>query len=182
MSKTASPPAFSSKYAVTVAPSRRLPPTSLHLIQGPLPVRSKPKHTLPSLPRPAFYPKVHVPKDGPEVRARRKARDVVLVDEHRPHGDFPVQVALQLSTRLRSNSSRRSSLDSTSSEGSSSSGNSSPVSEAESFHNVPTSPSVYALLEQKFVRGPWDHSGAIRVPFDVNAVLAPPRPVAVNPY
>ena len=30
------------------------------------------------------------------------------------------------------------------------------------------------------VRGPWDHSGSIRVPFDVGAVLPPPMPAAVG--
>ncbi|KAJ7197241.1 hypothetical protein GGX14DRAFT_471971 [Mycena pura] len=33
---------------------RRSPPTSLRLVQGPVPPRSVPRHTLPSVPRPTF--------------------------------------------------------------------------------------------------------------------------------
>ena len=33
---------------------------------------------------------------------------------------------------------------------------------------------------REFIRGPWDHSGAIHVPFDVGAVLPPPMPAAIN--
>ena len=29
-------------------------------------------------------------------------------------------------------------------------------------------------------RGPWDHSASIKVPFDVEAVLAPPQRAVVN--
>jgi len=182
MSRTPSPPAFSSKYAVTVAPSRRPPPTALHLVSGPLPPRNKPKHTLPSLPRPAFYPKAHKPKDGAEARARRKAKDVTLVEEHLTYQDVQPIIIPSFSSSLRSHNGSTASLDS-SSDGSSS-GNSSPVSEAGSFHHYHSAPSPvsYRFADQKAVRGPWDHSGAIRVPFDVNVVLAPPRPVAVKPY
>ncbi|KIY64905.1 hypothetical protein CYLTODRAFT_81973 [Cylindrobasidium torrendii FP15055 ss-10] len=35
---------------------RRLPPSPLNLVAGPAPPRSFPKHTLPSVPRPVFYP------------------------------------------------------------------------------------------------------------------------------
>ena len=30
------------------------------------------------------------------------------------------------------------------------------------------------------VRGPWDHAGTIKIPFDVASVLQPPRRAAVN--
>ncbi|KAF8526832.1 hypothetical protein BU17DRAFT_82252 [Hysterangium stoloniferum] len=40
---------------------RRPPPTALRLHPGPTPPRSHPKHTLPSVPRPAFY----APKAAP---------------------------------------------------------------------------------------------------------------------
>jgi len=35
---------------------RRPPPTALRLATGPTPLRNKPKHTLPSIPLPTFYP------------------------------------------------------------------------------------------------------------------------------
>jgi len=44
-----------------------------------------------------------------------------------------------------------------------------------SFESIPES-----LERGRTVRGPWDHAGTIRVPFDVKAVLTPPRRVAVN--
>lgn len=40
--------------------------------------------------------------------------------------------------------------------------------------------SVHRKRSREFVRGPWDHSGSIQVPFDVTAVLPPPMPAAVN--
>lgn len=36
--------------------SRRPPPSALRLVTGPAPPRSAPKHTMPSVPRPAFHP------------------------------------------------------------------------------------------------------------------------------
>ncbi|KAI6036887.1 hypothetical protein BKA83DRAFT_684368 [Pisolithus microcarpus] len=40
---------------------RRPPPSALRLFQGPLPPRSEPKHRLPSVPSPTFYPKGALP-------------------------------------------------------------------------------------------------------------------------
>ena len=40
--------------------------------------------------------------------------------------------------------------------------------------------SVRSKRSREFVRGPWDHSGSIQVPFDVAAVLPPPMPAAVT--
>ncbi|KAI6117606.1 hypothetical protein EDD16DRAFT_1588052 [Pisolithus croceorrhizus] len=41
---------------------RRPPPSALRLFQGPLPPRSEPKHRLPSVPSPTFYPKGALPR------------------------------------------------------------------------------------------------------------------------
>ncbi|KAI0057131.1 hypothetical protein BV25DRAFT_1785881, partial [Artomyces pyxidatus] len=49
---------------------RRPPPTSLRLIDGPLPPRGRSKFTLPSLPRPIFNPPSTAPR-GPVPRARQ---------------------------------------------------------------------------------------------------------------
>ncbi|KAG2158064.1 uncharacterized protein EDB93DRAFT_743153 [Suillus bovinus] len=48
---------------------RRAPPSALRLVQGPLPPRAAPKHTLPSLPCPAFRPLPHEPI--PQARIQR---------------------------------------------------------------------------------------------------------------
>ncbi|KAH0830282.1 hypothetical protein J3R83DRAFT_1647 [Lanmaoa asiatica] len=50
---------------------RRGPPSSLRLFQGPLPPRSQPKHTLPSVPRPVFRPEASLPR-GPAPAPRRR--------------------------------------------------------------------------------------------------------------
>ncbi|KAJ7445798.1 hypothetical protein B0H11DRAFT_402990 [Mycena galericulata] len=46
---------------------RRAPPTSLRLVQGPVPPRSLPRHTLPSVPRPTFSQPAMVAR-GPTPR------------------------------------------------------------------------------------------------------------------
>lgn len=51
---------------------RRAPPSALRLVQGPLPPRATPKHTLPSLPCPAFRPDAILPHGPiPQSRIRR---------------------------------------------------------------------------------------------------------------
>ncbi|EKM55753.1 uncharacterized protein PHACADRAFT_96073 [Phanerochaete carnosa HHB-10118-sp] len=57
---------------------RRSPPTPLRLHQGPLPLRGKPKHTMPSLPRPAFHRPIPIAQ-GPASRPR--ARSIAEQDE-----------------------------------------------------------------------------------------------------
>jgi hypothetical protein len=47
--------------------------------------------------------------------------------------------------------------------------------------NGNTSPISAGSMRGKVVRGPWDHSGSISMDFDVESVLAPPKPVAVSP-
>ncbi|GBE82520.1 hypothetical protein SCP_0409040 [Sparassis crispa] len=141
---------------------RRLPPTPLRLVSGPLPSRGRPKHTLPSLPRPIFHPSAQITR-GPTPRARALPSEI---DEIRPrvtHGQFPPLI-LPIERASRSGES------SPTSAGSWSSGKRS----RSSSRSRSTSP-------ERVLRGPWDHSSSIHVPFDVEAVLAPPRPVAINP-
>ncbi|KII88891.1 hypothetical protein PLICRDRAFT_40528 [Plicaturopsis crispa FD-325 SS-3] len=45
----------------------------------------------------------------------------------------------------------------------------------------PSSSSSPETSDGMRMRGPWDHSRSISVPFDVGTVLAPPKPVAVSP-
>ncbi|KAJ7756808.1 hypothetical protein DFH07DRAFT_958948 [Mycena maculata] len=52
---------------------RRSPPTSLRLVQGPVPPRSVPRHTLPSVPRPTFSQPAAVAR-GPAPR-QQSARE-----------------------------------------------------------------------------------------------------------
>ncbi|KAH9857807.1 hypothetical protein C2E23DRAFT_881373 [Lenzites betulinus] len=143
---------------------RRSPPTPLRLHAGPLPARGHPKHTLPSLPRPAFHgPALSYntsPTAGPVPRARmaHTALPPLVIP------DFGLPGALAgLFTAQESAPSSPTSAGSSASVGSTGSMG-----------------SVERKRSREFVRGPWDHSGAIRVPFDVGAVLPPPRPVAIN--
>ncbi|KAF9264954.1 hypothetical protein L218DRAFT_1076382 [Marasmius fiardii PR-910] len=107
---------------------RRSPPTALRLASGPTPPRNTPKHTMPSLPRPTFYPQAAVPR-GPSPAPRHKSKD-----------------GLNLS-----------------------------VAElGKSYQYI----NVLAVAAPK-VRGPWDHSGSIRLPFNAESLLAPMKPVAV---
>ena len=139
---------------------RRQPPTPLRLHVGPLPARGKPKHTMPSLPRPAFHgpaPTV-APTAGPVPRARMT------------HTDLPVLAIPEPSTSGFS-ALAAPTAPTTTTEGNTWSGPSSPTSAASTASRK---------RSREFIRGPWDHSGAIHVPFDVGAVLPPPMPAAIN--
>ncbi|KAI1790756.1 hypothetical protein LXA43DRAFT_469908 [Ganoderma leucocontextum] len=121
-----------------------------------------PKHTMPSLPRPAFHgpvPTVNTTA-GPIPRPRTTHTELpslVIPDPVAPTtggGGFSALSAAALESQSWS-------------------GPSSPTS-AESTR------SAARKRSREFVRGPWDHAGAIRVPFDVGAVLPPPMPAAIN--
>lgn len=53
---------FLSYSLIPIIMPRRPPPSALRLFQGPLPPRSEPKHRLPSVPSPTFYPKGALPR------------------------------------------------------------------------------------------------------------------------
>ena len=144
---------------------RRPPPTPLRLHQGPMPSRGKPKHTMPSLPRPVFHLPIPVVTGfAPRPRARSVAKHdepalnlQTMTPDQLPNLAFPSRLSLD---------SRRSSTDS---------GASSPVSvSSRESDSSPPSPA-----SEHFVRGPWDHSASIRVSIDISAVLPPPRPAAL---
>ena len=119
---------------------RRPPPSSLILLPftQPLPPRRKPKHTLPSIPKPTFY--------HPAVVSRR--------------GPTPRQVA------PRHSEDNLSSL----------------LAQAQSMQMPHAVKDHEDLMKKgKSVRGPWDHSGSIRLRFDVESVLSPLKPVAISP-
>jgi len=120
---------------------RRSPPTALRLVTGPIPPRSRPKHSLPSVPPPIFHP-ILASSSQPVPRPILERRTRIT------HAAFPSMENLHF---LGSGS-----------------GNSSPVSAGSSRGG-------------KVIRGPWDHSGSISMEFDVESVLAPPKPVAVSP-
>ncbi|KAH7927737.1 hypothetical protein BV22DRAFT_257471 [Leucogyrophana mollusca] len=123
---------------------RRSPPTALRLVQGPLPPRSQPKHTLPSIPIPAFHPADSLLRGPtPPPRTRRPGHTYMISAELPP---------LDLSSICRPSSSC------------SSSPTSSPISASSG----------------KRIRGPWDHSSSISLQFDVDSLLALPKPVAVG--
>lgn len=138
---------------------RRSPPTPLRLYNGPLPTRGQPKHTLPSLPCPAFCGPAPLSSStstnapGPVPRAR-------MMHTELPQLHIPDLAIPGLFTALDTGS-----------------GPSSPTSAASSTGSLSGGG---RKRSKEFVRGPWDHSGAIRVPFDVSTVLAPLRPAAIN--
>ncbi|KAI0371775.1 hypothetical protein BV20DRAFT_163033 [Pilatotrama ljubarskyi] len=138
---------------------RRSPPTPLRLHNGPLPARGKPKHTLPSLPRPAFHgPTPSI--TGPVPRARMVHTDLPAIAI--PDVPAPGTAIPGLFTAAET-----------------ASGPSSPTSSASSG-SMSSGSEMGRKKSREIVRGPWDHSGAIHVPFDVGAVLPPPRPAAIN--
>ncbi|KAI0085429.1 hypothetical protein BDY19DRAFT_446811 [Irpex rosettiformis] len=165
---------------------RRNPPTPLRLHQGPLPSRTQPKHTLPSVPRPTFVPLAPA-GPGPLPRTRiQEAVPVVHYDALRlSYNQLPI---LAKPSRLTSGSSqshsRQSSWDSD--------GATSPTGSVYTNGSVSRRSSVDSLAsdsnwqeEEKNhmpvrQRGPWDHSASIQVHVDVESVLPLPRPVAVN--
>ncbi|CAL1703974.1 unnamed protein product [Somion occarium] len=158
------PAAFSSKFELVVPANRRPPPSALRLVSGPLPARNQPKHSLPSLPRPAFYPKAHVTFEGPKPRRRVSSGFGIdalpLVEEPTPPTQYSIPPLVIPGSMFA--------------ERGGDSGNSSPTSEG-SVHSRPPSPRT-----DRVIRGPWDHSSAIKVQIDVESLLAPPRPAAIN--
>ncbi|KAM5531810.1 hypothetical protein V8D89_014509 [Ganoderma adspersum] len=142
---------------------RRSPPTPLRLHVGPLPPRGMPKLTMPSLPRPAFY------GAAPTLNTSTGA----IPRPRMTHTELPSLVIPDPVAPTTANGSFSAALTAAALENQAWSGPSSPTS-AESTRSATRKKS------REFARGPWDHSGAIRVPFDVGAVLPPPRPAAIN--
>lgn len=155
--RSSTPIAFSSKFDSVVTPARRPPPTSLRLVDGPLPARSRPKHTLPSLPRPTFHPKV-TPMPGPKPRRRVPSTEDIFLFINGLNTPTTIHNLVPLS--IPTGSSR----------GGEDSGASSPVSER-SDESSPPSPSGNEHARRSSVG---------YFPFEGSTILAVPQPVAVN--
>lgn len=144
---------------------RRPAPSPLRLHQGPLPARGQPKHTLPSLPRPAFHPPVQA-APGPAPRSR--AQSLAEHDEPPMHSTARERLPGVAAQPRSSFGSTRTSTDS---------GASSPVSAAASREG--DAPPAAGTASAPVVRGPWDHSASIKVVLDISDVLPPPAPAAL---
>lgn len=180
---------------------RRPPPSSLRLHKGPVPSRGGAKHTLPSVPRP-----VVIPSDVSRATSSRPAphsRQSSVATSLSPSSSASISVYSSPEQELNNPWGRpyrrsteralessglglpplpNSSSPSRSRRGSSS--NSSLVSTPVSSGSASQSQSseVFEQQEQpQFRRGPWDHSRAVSLPFDVGSVLALPKPVAISP-
>lgn len=140
---------------------RRSPPTPLRLVDGPIPPRNRPKHTLPSRPHPVFHPVPYAVH--PRVRARSTDGMCAYAPASR-RGSVDELITIADAGRMYESRS------------------SSPVSASSSSDAGSRAPSPLPQVEGFVVmRGPWDHSSSIKVPFDVKAVLTPPQPAVVNP-
>ena len=158
---------------------RRAPPTPLRLYQGPLPPRSRPKHTLPSLPCPTFRPRL-LAMGAPNPRSRAQSIDDLLSPHSRVMFPRVGQEGLHAHIVVHMPSvwtlGEAGACESERSMPVSPSGSTVSDRSSDSVNSGPTSP----RRERVMVRGPWDHSGSIKIPFDVEAVLAPPRPAMLN--
>lgn len=132
-------PSFVPRLYPKIAMPRRAPPTALRLHSGPTPPRTHPKHSLPSIPQPTFYPFTSLPPPRATTSPRPTPRNLATL--------VPLDIPLVPSPPSSRSSSPRS-------------GN----------------------VSERFVRGPWDHSGTISsaLPFDVESMLKPLKPVAVG--
>ena len=148
---------------------RRPPPTPLRLVSGPLPPRNRPRHTLPSLPHPAFHPRPPVPHAShPRTRARR------IEELHSPNPFTGVKKGCERPVEAAGGHSRKGSREAIKSNGGNTKGSNPPVVTTSHPHHRPS------RARKVTMRGPWDHAASIKVPFNVEAVLAPPRAAVVN--
>ncbi|TCD68227.1 hypothetical protein EIP91_011296 [Steccherinum ochraceum] len=160
--RSPSPPTFSAKYENLVSPlPRRPPPSALRLVQGPLPHRARPKHTLPSLPRPAFYPKIHVPRTGPTPRKR--AQEALVLETQVPAIHLAKVKFPELKVPGYGSESE--------SEGSDSESEGSTWSRRSSIDSVQS-------VERR--RSTGDIAGGVAMAFNVTVALTAPKKVAVH--
>lgn len=155
--------------SVTVNMPRRSPPTPLRLVTGPLPMRNVPKHTLPSRPQPIFHSRAPAARTS-RPRARSHSLDALPATDDGV-ADLGAHILVQMPSVWRLGHA----------DAATDSAASSPVSsERGSEDGVrPVSPAS-ATAATRVRRGPWDHSGSIKVPFDVETVLAPLRPAVLT--
>ncbi|KAF9492231.1 hypothetical protein BDN71DRAFT_1451785 [Pleurotus eryngii] len=189
---------------------RRSPPTALRLIPG-VPARSFRRHALPSVPVPAFHPSMPMFEatsmvQGPVPRPRSRHNSIenppnaALIHNQQslPITSLPSRLpfaAVSLSDceafahpypYVPSNNSSTSSLSSLSN---SSFASLSKVNlrdrdaagRSRSSSNASMSSSSSGGGSPRVLRGPWDHSGCIPLPFNVEEILKAPEPVAISP-
>ncbi|KAI5124063.1 hypothetical protein M0805_003890 [Coniferiporia weirii] len=144
---------------------RRPPPTSLRLVQGPLPPRGIARHTLPSVPRPALAP-------------LNVSRETVLSTDStsHAHANYTAQPRRRSVERGLGTSGLGPGVSVGVSVGyAPGAGYSSPSSAST------PSPSPQAISSPPLMRGPWDYSRAVSLTIDVGSVLALPKPAAISP-
>ena len=143
---------------------RRPPPSSLRLATGPTPMRGQPKHTLPALPRPTFYPST--------VKLSSNAHAAPEVRRRASHASLPpLEIPSEGYEPYHLSHSRSNSASSSSTSSSPSSSRTPPSGSADSGWTLKTSNGA--------VWGPWVHSSTVRVQVDIESLLPPPKPVAV---
>jgi len=138
---------------------RRPPPSSLRLANGPMPMRGQPKHTLPAVPRPTFYPST--------VKLTSNTNAVPEGRTKASHASLPQLVIPSEGHEPYPHSHSRSS-----------SASSSPASSRSSLSGSSESGWKLKTLSGT-VWGPWVHSSTVRVQVDIESLLPPPKPVAV---
>lgn len=174
---------------------RRSAPTPLRLVTGPLPRRGLPRHTLPSVPRPAFHPPVRL-SEGPVPRER--AHTFTLEPASGRVELAPVVHSLMdaasspTSSVSGSSDGRRSRASWESARSSGEYAHSQARSHSRGEYSHARSRSRGSSIDGEGaeseeddvprVCGPWEkHARAFSLPVDVNVVVTPPRPVAINP-
>ncbi|CCM03845.1 uncharacterized protein FIBRA_05994 [Fibroporia radiculosa] len=153
---------------------RRPAPSPLRLVQGPLPLRGKPKHTLPSLPRPVFHPPARL-SQGPVPRERTHALTSPPDDAENHLSRLDVTPLALLSLE--------GAMSPTSSIGGHSDGMRSRTSLESSRSSGERSRSSSPPPEREIrIQGPWvKHARSFSLPIDINTIVVPPQPVAINP-
>jgi hypothetical protein len=164
---------------------RRPPPSSLLLVKGPTPSRAEPKHRLPSLPQPTFYPTSTIaggrrrsePNTSQHGRAKHQGV-AVLVHSRRGSTAHEYDEGERGLAGRNSNHHRDEGmmmLPNTISIPSPTASQLSPRSAGSSSRDGKSSP------RERLVIGPWDHSRNFKESqIDVNALLPEPAPAAVS--
>ncbi|KZT74234.1 hypothetical protein DAEQUDRAFT_295721 [Daedalea quercina L-15889] len=168
---------------------RRLAPTPLRLVQGPLPKRGEPKHTLPSLPRPVFHHPSRA-SQGPIPRERAQVfaptADVAEDTGRRASVEqfaYPLPTGAVSPTPGWSSTSHGSSRSrGHSRQSSTSSINSTSSSRRNSWSSKDSARSSLDEENPNMVYGPWvKNVKSSALPFDPDTLIMPPRPAAINP-